>query len=557
MRALHLGLAPAGALERALRLPLNSTGLAAALRGGPLSTSSLMRAFGAAAAAAAARKVAPSPSLPTASASAVAAVAAGTPPAAVPLEEQPPPPAASLSPSAAAAAVAAAAPAPLSFSDHEAVYRGQSTWRLLRAYGVLRACGLKPLVRHAEALLATSRRLLGDGATDALVKPIFFAHFCAGEDVREVQLTVDRLQARGVGSILDYAAEDDVGPSATASSSSGPQSVTAGPGKHSGEPQAATAEAAAAAAAVPSAQALGVVGRTYDYASEEQCDRHVEHFLAAIDMAARQPGRPAFAAIKMTALGNPALLQRASTAITMLHGLFARFDEDGSGFIDRPEFERQWWRLVGGGDGGGGSTVAAETFKWLDALGTGKAYLVDSRARLLRDLERCRREGWVLGAKLVRGAYLQLERRHAEGLGLPSPCWPSLEATHANFDACAATLIDAVAARQAEVLLGSHNQASVELAVARMAAVGLPPSASPGVMFGQLLGMSDHLTLALGGGGYRAYKYVPYGRVGQVMPYLLRRAAENQDIMNGSKQDLVMLGHELRRRAGKLLLLRG
>ncbi|PNH00584.1 Proline dehydrogenase 1, mitochondrial [Tetrabaena socialis] len=190
-------------------------------------------------------------------------------------------------------------------------------------------------------------------------------------------------------------------------------------------------------------------------------------------------------------------------------------------------------------------------------LNTYQAYLVDSRARLLRDLERCRREGWVLGAKLVRGAYLQLERRHAEGLGLPSPCWPSLEATHANFDACAATLIDAVAARQAEVLLGSHNQASVELAVARMAAVGLPPSASPGVMFGQLLGMSDHLTLALGGGGYRAYKYVPYGRVGQVMPYLLRRAAENQDIMNGSKQDLVMLGHELRRRAGKLLLLRG
>ncbi|GIL48230.1 hypothetical protein Vafri_4911 [Volvox africanus] len=561
-------------------------------------------------------------------------------------------------PTAATAATATTSTPALSFSDYRTIFEGQSTWQLLRAYGVLRICGFKPLVHHAEALLATSRRLVGEKATDNLVKSTFFAHFCAGEDVPEVQGTVDRLQAVGVGAILDYAAEDDVGPTTAAAAKQ------AAPGA---EP----AVEAASGLSEPSPRALGVVGRTYDYASEDQCDRHVDHFLAAIEMAALQPGRPAFAAIKMTALGNPELLQRASSAITMLHGLFSRFDEDGSGFIDSQEFLRQWKRLVGSGLGAAGDLGAAGalasqaegTFRWLDTQGTGKvdyvswcqrldlrhmpmlaariaeggggdgdssqevaeaclngeevklmdallgrlqrlvtaalrldmrlmvdaehtyfqpaiehvtlrlmrehnrnglarvlntyqAYLVDSRDRLLRDMERARREGWVLGAKLVRGAYLHLERRRAQQLGLPSPVWATLEQTHANYDSCVEDLLAGVQQGRAEVLLGTHNQESVETAVARMAAMGLPsssPPGTPGVMFGQLLGMSDHLTLTLGKAGYRAYKYVPYGRVGQVMPYLLRRAAENQDIMKGSKQDLVMLRSELRRRAAAVL----
>ncbi|KAG2499525.1 hypothetical protein HYH03_002471 [Edaphochlamys debaryana] len=602
---------------------------------------------------------------------------------------------------------------PLDFGDHAAVFEGQSTGQLLRAYGVLRACGFKPLVSHAEWLLGTSRRLLGAGATDALVKASFFKHFCAGEDVGEVQRTVDRLRGLGVGAILDYAAEDDVGhanatpaatPNANATPAATPNAGTTATAGTAGS-AAATAAAPPPGGAAPGpagpadqpvvegpvgpgapstavARALGVVGRTYDYASEEQCDRHVEHFLAAIRMAARQPGRPAFAAIKMTALGNPALLQRASTAIATLHRLFATFDEDGSGFVDRAEFDRQWRRLLlgagglgagaqGGSHGGVGlgpgaeawvASTAEDTFRWLDTQGNGKvdyvswcqrvelqrmpglarllveggggsevadaclddrevelmeallgrlqvlvsealaldvslmidaehtyfqpaiehvtlrlmrehnrdgharvlntyqAYLVDCPGRLRRDLERSRREGWVLGAKLVRGAYLHLERHRAAALGLPPPCWPSLEDTHAAYDVCVEALVEAAAEGRAQVLLGSHNQASVERAVAAMARHGLAPSPSasssssssapsPSVMFGQLLGMADHLTLTLGRAGFKAYKYVPYGRVGQVMPYLLRRAAENSDIMKGSKHDLALLSAELRRRA--------
>ncbi|GIL74745.1 hypothetical protein Vretimale_2382 [Volvox reticuliferus] len=277
----------------------------------------------------------------------------------------------------AATAATATSPSALSFSDYRTVFEGQSTWRLLRAYGVLRICGLKPLTNHAEALLTTSRRLLGDKATDALVKSTFFAHFCAGEDVPEVQDTVDRLQAVGVGAILDYAAEDDVGPTTAAASKQPAPGV---------EP----AMEARSGLSEPSPRALGVVGRTYDYASEEQCDRHVDHFLAAIEMAAMQPGRPAFAAVKMTALGNPELLKRASSAVTTLHGLFSRFDEDGSRFIDRHEFQRQWERLVGSGVGaagalGAGGTLASQaegTFRWLDTQGTGKVDYVSWCQRL-------------------------------------------------------------------------------------------------------------------------------------------------------------------------------
>lgn len=131
-------------------------------------------------------------------------------------------------------------------------------------------------------------------------------------------------------------------------------------------------------------------------------------------------------------------------------------------------------------------------------------------------------QGYRFGCKLVRGAYMILERRRAAAAGLPSPIWDTVEQTHAAYDAAVQALLPLVRDRGAEFMVASHNQASVEKAVAGMAALGLPPSA--GVYFGQLLGMADHLTYTLGANGYGAYKYVPFGGVGEVLPYLVRRA---------------------------------
>jgi hypothetical protein len=98
----------------------------------------------------------------------------------------------------------------LRFDDARLAFDGVPTADLVRALCVFQACGVGPLVAHGERLLAAARRVLGDRAVAAVVRPTFFAHFVAGEDEAEVRAAVEGLRSRGVGAILDYAAEADV-----------------------------------------------------------------------------------------------------------------------------------------------------------------------------------------------------------------------------------------------------------------------------------------------------------------------------------------------------------
>lgn len=179
-------------------------------------------------------------------------------------------------------------------------------------------------------------------------------------------------------------------------------------------------------------------------------------------------------------------------------------------------------------------------------FGTYQCYLKDALARLRFDLERARRGGYRFGAKLVRGAYMVVERRRARELGVPSPIQDGLAATHESYDACVAEVLAHVAEEGAGMMVATHNQASIEAAVAAMEARGLGPHA--GVYFGQLLGMADNLTFVLGQHGYGAYKYVPFGSVDEAMPYLIRRAQENSDMLGGVGKEMAMMRRELRRR---------
>ena len=94
------------------------------------------------------------------------------------------------------------------------------------------------------------------------------------------------------------------------------------------------------------------------------------------------------------------------------------------------------------------------------------------------------------------------------------------------------------------MVVASHNQTSVEKTIAAMDEEGIS-KVNHNVYFGQLLGMADHLTFTLGMNGYSAYKYVPYGPINEVMPYLIRRAQENSDIMSGVTKERKMLWDEL------------
>jgi len=181
-------------------------------------------------------------------------------------------------------------------------------------------------------------------------------------------------------------------------------------------------------------------------------------------------------------------------------------------------------------------------------FGTYQCYLVDCASRLDTDLERARREGFHLGAKLVRGAYMVHERERAAKLGYADPILPTVQATHDSYNNAVDTLLNRCPCpEKTSVVLATHNQDSVELAAGLLLANEAKVSRDR-IYFAQLLGMADHLTFPLSSAGFKAYKYLPYGPVAEVLPYLIRRAQENSDALSGAREQRAMMLGELRRR---------
>ncbi|KAG2444856.1 hypothetical protein HXX76_001597 [Chlamydomonas incerta] len=538
----------------------------------------------------------------------------------------------------------------LSFDDHQAIFEGRTTSDLLKSLLVLRLCSTPSFVASAEGLLANARRVLGDSTALSFVQTTFYQHFVAGKDSGDVWGRMNALRANGVGAILDYAEEEDL---LTACKQPAPKAAGAG-------------AAPGGAARVSARDPLGgesliesrVAARTYTFQDDATCERNTLAFLAAIDTAATLPGQ-GFAAIKLTALGDPALLEHLAAALDAVKTLFRRYDSNGDGFVTRQGFLEAFERIEKAQGRSSTEAERDEMWTWLDPAGDGRidyvtwasrlnlralpdmagklkqelesqaqwgaggrqwelsaaelqalealfgrlerlvaqavkkgvklmidaeqshlrpaidhigrelmrahnkpaaaggdgavifisyqAYLRDVQLRLQRDLERAERQGYVLGAKLVRGAYLHLERRRAAQSGTASPVWEHMGETTAAFDGCLDVLLRAVQAGRAELMVGTHNRSSVEGVLERMDRLGLEPEESH-VYFGQLLGMADNISFTLGQHGYKVFKYCPYGQVDKVIPYLMRRVNEAQYTRKGGKEDAALLLEELMRR---------
>lgn len=178
---------------------------------------------------------------------------------------------------------------------------------------------------------------------------------------------------------------------------------------------------------------------------------------------------------------------------------------------------------------------------------TYQCYLNQAKNSIAIDMELARRENFKFGCKLVRGAYMEQEGLRATELGYPNPIQASYESTCENYDTVLTMVLNEAKEKGANVMVATHNENSVKHAVKVMQRLNLAPDEGK-VFFGQLLGMCDAVTYALGQAGYSAYKYVPYGPVEEVMPYLSRRAMENRSLMDGVIKERNMLWSELTRR---------
>ena len=293
---------------------------------------------------------------------------------------------------------------------------------------------------------------------------------------------------------------------------------------------------------------------------ESNFDDVTSHIIEAIDFAATQNNIP-FISVKITGIASHVLLEHLNEAPRLRSGIHDSESENASWQRVR---ERMYAICDVAQEKGVGILLDAEE-TWIQdpidrlAIELMKEYNQEKvvvyntyqlyrndRLHFLQLSHRLAKEGgFLLGAKLVRGAYMEKERDRAIKLGYASPIHLNKEATDKDFDAAATYCIsnkDTIS-----LLLATHNEASNIAIATAMTNLSFEKN-DQHVHFSQLFGMGDHITFNMAVQGYNVSKYLPFGPINEVIPYLMRRAEENTSVNGQTNKELVLLKTELARR---------
>ncbi len=176
---------------------------------------------------------------------------------------------------------------------------------------------------------------------------------------------------------------------------------------------------------------------------------------------------------------------------------------------------------------------------------TFQMYRVDRLGKLKEAWQTAKDKNYYLGAKFVRGAYMERERARAAAYGYPDPIQPDKESTDRDYNAALKFCIEHI--DRISIFNGTHNEFSSKYLTELMAEHNIAKN-DPRCWFSQLYGMSDHISFNLASEGYNVAKYVPYGPVKSVLPYLIRRAEENTSIAGQTGRELNLIRREIERR---------
>lgn len=384
----------------------------------------------------------------------------------------------------------------LNFEDTDIAFRNKSNADLNAAYWLFKLISSNILTRVGPPI---ANFLLNIGMpVKGLIKATIFKHFCGGETIAECEHTIEQLALAKVGTILDYSVEGE-----------DEESV-------------------------------------FDFTCEE--------IMRTIERAAGDKRIP-ITVFKVTGIGRFALLEKLDAK-----GVLSA--------IELEEFKRVELRCIRICSMAFERNVpvmidAEETWiqRTIDELAldmmrkynkervivynTYQMYRHDKLADMKADHLIAKASGFILGVKMVRGAYMEKERKRAEEMGYPSPIQPDKEASDHDFDASLNYCIDHIG--DIAFVCGTHNEESCRLLAALLDQHQIAHD-HPHVYFAQLLGMSDNLSFNLSDGGYNVAKYVPYGPIKAVMPYLFRRAQENTSIAGQTSRELNLIIKEKQRR---------
>jgi len=299
-------------------------------------------------------------------------------------------------------------------------------------------------------------------------------------------------------------------------------------------------------------------------------DHACEEFIRVINYASTQPNIP-FISIKITGFARYGLLEKLDHSVELNPGsLMKRYaravesltEEEAAEWsrvhhrmqrICRVAFEKNIGVLVDAEETWIQDPVDVLTFLMMEQFNKEKIIVYNTvqlyrtdRMEFLKDsLEAAEIRKFMLGVKLVRGAYMEKERKRAAEMQYPSPIQPDKDATDLDYNNSVALCIEHI--RFVGLIVATHNEFSNLYATQLLQQMGLPPD-HPHIHFSQLYGMSDNITFNLAKAGCAVSKYLPFGPIKDVVPYLMRRAEENSSMSGQTGRELSLIKKEMERR---------
>jgi proline dehydrogenase len=382
------------------------------------------------------------------------------------------------------------------FENTEVAFKLKSDSELERAYFLFKMIANEPLVKIGTAV--TKFALNVHLPVEGLIRSTVFDHFCGGVTEQDCIAVVDKLFEAGVYSVLDYSVE----------------------GKE----------------------------------EEEQFQATANKILELTHFAKEKPAMP-FSVFKPTGLGRFEIWQKKSEGETLTPAEQKEWDHIVQRYdtICKAAYEANIMLLIDAEESWMQDAADDLCEKMMEKYNTEKpvvfntlqCYRWDRLDYLKEAYQRAVQKGYKLGYKIVRGAYLEKENERAEEKGYPSPICKNKAATDANFNTIMQYIFDNLNA--ISLFVGTHNEESCYLAMDILDEKQLDKKDNR-VWFGQLYGMSDHISFNMAKEGYNVAKYIPFGPVKDVMPYLIRRAEENTSVAGQTTRELDLLKKEKKRR---------
>ncbi|MEN9323934.1 MAG: Proline dehydrogenase [Bacteroidota bacterium] len=385
---------------------------------------------------------------------------------------------------------------PTLFQNTQIAFALKSDAELNRAYFLFKLIANNALVKVGTA--ATQVALKLHLPVEGLIRATVFDHFCGGVSEQDCLPVVDKMYAKQVYSVLDYSVE----------------------GKE----------------------------------DEAHFDDALAMTLKIISFAKTRKALP-FAVFKPTGFGRIDLYEKvgAKQALTLAeqaewNRIEARFDQ-----VCQAAHEANVLVLIDAEESWMQDAADALVAQMMEKYNTQKAVVFNTlqlyrwdRMDYLKQLHHTAKEkGFHIGMKLVRGAYMEKENLRAQQLNYPTPICASKEATDQNYNAAVQYMLDHLDTMA--VFAGTHNEDSSYLVMNILAQKNISPTDAR-VWFGQLYGMSDNISYNLGAAGFNVAKYLPFGPVREVMPYLIRRAEENTSVAGQTNRELSLIQTERTRR---------